>query len=164
MPSGRVHTRVGLALLLVLAAGTIYLWVPLTEYFGKDKLVECGLLFVLAYFFGTFLFSPDMDLARSEAMYNWGLLRLLWYPYAKFLRHRGLSHIPILGTLSRVVYLLIMAYFGVFLANLTLGFNWQLSISDLLHQIDRTLFASALLGLFLPDLFHILADRLTARQ
>ena len=164
MPSGRAHTRVGLALLMVLAAGTIYFWAPLTEYFGQDKLVECGLLFVLAYFFGTYLLSPDMDLARSEAMYNWGLLRLLWYPYAKFLKHRGLSHIPILGTLSRVFYLLILAYLGIFLANLTLGFNWQLSISDVLRQADKTLFASALLGLCLPDIFHILADRLTKRQ
>ena len=145
-----------LAVLLGLCA---YFRGPLARYFGRDELAEYVVVFVLMYFFGTFLFSPDMDLARSDPMRNWGALRWIWRPYAMVFKHRGISHMPIVGTLTRVLYLLVVAYVLLAVANACFDLDWQMSIRDL-RRIDPVAVIWGLFGLCLPDLFHILADRM----
>ncbi len=136
-----------------------YFWETLARYFGRDALVEYSVVFALAYLFGTFLLSPDMDLARSDPMRNWGLLRFVWQPYARMFKHRGISHVPIVGTLTRVLYLLVMVYILSAVANVCFDLGWRMSIRDL-RRVDWTGVTWALCGLCLPDLFHILADRM----
>lgn len=137
----------------------VYLHGPLSSYFGRDELVEYGAIFVLAYLFGTFLLSPDMDLAKSEPMANWGLLRWIWRPYANLFKHRGISHTPILGTLTRVLYLLVVIYMILAIINVCFEMDWKMSFRHL-NKINWTAAIWALAGLCLPDLFHILADRM----
>jgi uncharacterized metal-binding protein len=55
---------------------------------------------------GTWL-SPDIDLKQSRPSQRLSFLSGLWYPYRKLSGHRGFSHIPILGTLSRIFYILL---------------------------------------------------------
>ena len=59
--------------------------------------------------------SPDLDqesISHGEwqivkRTYGMGFLFLMWwYPYALAHKHRGISHLPIVGTLGRVIYLL----------------------------------------------------------
>ena len=111
-----------------------YFWEPLSGYFVRDELVEYGTVFVLAYLFGTFLLSPDMDLAQSDPMSNWGLFRFLWRPYAHLFKHRGISHMPVVGTLTRVLYLLVMLYMVLAVANGLFNLGWKLSVQDLQEQ------------------------------
>jgi len=68
----------------------------------------------LGILFGVFM-DPDLDLpgkTMSEARMRQvnPVLGQLWYwfwwPYAKMSHHRGISHVPVLGTGIRVVYLL----------------------------------------------------------
>ena len=59
------------------------------------------LSFTAAYLFSTLILSPDIDLGPKKRA---GLLRPLIYPYSMFFKHRGFSHHLILGTLSRVIY------------------------------------------------------------
>lgn len=99
MPSGRVHeainlTALGLGSLAYLALG------------GSPERPE-ALAFALAYLAGTFLLSPDLDLAEKEvrSRRRWGLLGVLWRPYGWLFRHRGLSHTWVLGPLTRLGYL-----------------------------------------------------------
>ena len=65
--------------------------------------------FTLGYIFGTFLLSPDLALPQSKPSKRWRKLRLIWKPYQSFSNHRGSSHIPVLGTLLRFGYLVMVA-------------------------------------------------------
>ena len=159
MPSGKTHTRIDLLMLMVVIGVSAYFWSFLTDYFGKDELVEYGGVFVGAYLFGTFLLSPDMDLNTSDPMKNWGVLRWFWRPYANLFKHRGVSHMPILGTLTRVAYIFLLIYVVFAVANALFELGWRLSLQDL-RDIDQKMVIWGLCGLCLPDLFHILADRL----
>jgi uncharacterized metal-binding protein len=57
-------------------------------------------------FTGTLWMSPDLDLKQSLPTKRWGPLKGLWKCYAKKMKHRGLSHMPIFGNLHRIWYLL----------------------------------------------------------
>ncbi|MCZ6632779.1 MAG: metal-binding protein [bacterium] len=159
MPSGKTHTRIDLGMLGVTLLLAAFFWGPLCRLFGRDEMAEYGAIFVVAYLFGTFLLTPDMDLATSDPMANWGLLRFLWRPYAHLFKHRGISHMPIVGTLTRVAYILVLVYVISAVANVFLDLKWKMSLEDL-GRIDRPSVLWALGGLCLPDLFHILADRM----
>jgi len=163
MPSGKTHTRIDLFLLIVMIGIAGYFWSSLTDYFGRDEFAEYGSVFVVAYLFGTFLLSPDMDLNTSDPMKNWGVLRLLWRPYANLFKHRGVSHIPILGTLTRVMYILLLVYAICAMANALFEMGWELSIKNL-KEVDQRVIIWGLCGLCLPDLFHILADRVFKKR
>lgn len=104
--------------------------------------------------------SPDLDqegLNKFEhklVKYTLGLGFLwvmVWYPYARFVPHRGwLSHAPIIGTLGRIIYLstilvLGLAAFGLWRGDLLLvqdalvpPLSWivaGLMVSDTIHWI-----------------------------
>ena len=157
MPSGRTHTRIDLFFLVVILGVGACFWKPLVQFFGRDEMVEYGTVFVVAYLFGTFLLSPDLDLKVSDPMKNWGILRLLWRPYSYAFKHRGLSHMPIVGTLTRLLYMVLVAYVLFAVINVFFDLGWQMSFEDA-KKIDRNIVLWALAGLCLPDLFHILAD------
>jgi uncharacterized metal-binding protein len=60
------------------------------------------------------LLSPDLD-QEGISHAEWRLVKwtfglgflwlLLWWPYAALMPHRGLSHVPIIGTATRLAYL-----------------------------------------------------------
>ena len=163
MPSGKTHTRIDLFLLVLVIGLAICFWHPLGRLVGRDELVEYGIVFVVAYLFGTFLLSPDMDLNTSDPMRNWGVLRLLWRPYAQLFTHRGLSHTPVLGTLTRVLYILALGYAVAAVANTLFDLGWKLSVRDL-GRMEPQVLIWGLCGLCSPDLFHIVADRLFKKR
>ncbi len=157
MPSGKTHTRIDLFFLIIIIGIGACFWGSLVEYFGRDEMVEYGTVFVIAYLFGTFLLSPDLDLKASDPLKNWGILRLLWRPYSHIFKHRGLSHTPIVGTLTRVLYIFVVVYALAAMANAFFDLGWKMSFNDL-KDMDFKIVIWALAGLCLPDLFHILAD------
>jgi len=115
MASGIVHSACSVALAAVsfgAVAGALGQW---------DAGLACG----AGCLAGIFL-TPDLDqegLSRSEnTLIKWSLglgflWLMLWYPYAKLIKHRSpLSHFPFLGTAGRLLYLFVLAaipaYFG----------------------------------------------------
>jgi uncharacterized metal-binding protein len=109
MPSGKIH-----ALSTVIAAGiTVPLLVASAgQSWGHAAAFAVGCL-------ANLLVNPDLDVPSGSRAYvimrrTGGTLlgklwQLFWYPYACWLipHHRHpLSHLPILGTLIRLVYLL----------------------------------------------------------
>ena len=97
MASGRSHDRATWALALPFGA----LWWPWLGLPGTA--VAAG-----SFLAGGLLLSPDLD-TRSNATRRWGPLRLLWWPYRRWLSHRSLlSHTPLLGTAGRLLYLLLL--------------------------------------------------------
>jgi uncharacterized metal-binding protein len=107
MPSGRTHAKATLLLTpLCLAAGGL---------FGG---LTCGLAAAGGCLAGIPL-SPDLDQEGLSTCENQMIKKtmglaflwpMLWYPYARCIPHRGFaSHFPVVGTLIRILYLLIFA-------------------------------------------------------
>lgn len=153
MPSGKTHLKIESMILVLWAGLSIFLVL-------RDSITHSqALLFLGAYVFSMFLMSPDLDLSKSDAFGRWGVLRWIWLPYAWIFRHRQISHHPFLGPLSRIAYIaiLVLAATFVYLASTgNPGPRLKLSVIGILPM---------LMGLYLPNLEHVIADRIsTARR
>ena len=84
-------------------------------------------------FVGFLWLSPDLDLwhspRKSKVLNRWGPLKFIWAPFAVTVakkKHRGLTHIPVLGSLAIQAYLFLP--FLILLRLLLwddLSANWQ---------------------------------------
>lgn len=143
MPAYRTHVTLNLFLGLPLGLAALKYTVLSTP---TDVLTFAG-----AFIYGTFFLHPDVDLARNIRLFSLkGLLTLPFRPYSYLFRHRGISHMPIIGTLTRVLWLM--------------GFMWLLfSCLDWAYpnlHWNQPPFWFGISGLALADFFHVLLDRL----
>jgi uncharacterized metal-binding protein len=147
MPSGRTHLRI--------EAGLLVGWGALAGLLLAQKRIEPAVVvaFVAAYLFSMVWLSPDLDLARSRAFRRWGVARWLWLPYARLFRHRSVSHHPMFGPLTRLLYLAAIAV-GIGLLYVAASGR---PIRMAAPSIQITV--AVLTGLYLPNLTHILTDR-----
>jgi uncharacterized metal-binding protein len=165
MPAGRIHDRITLWSLPLVAGLTIVL-----THNGTLTLLLCG-----GYLLGGLIFGPDLDI-YSRQYQRWGWLRWIWLPYQKMLRHRSIfSHGFLVGTALRVVYLTLWLgglgllglwlwslgwgrgdWQGVFTTQLQTCLSWmQAGITH--HVLEIGLFY---LGLEVGAMSHSLADSL----
>lgn len=108
------------------------------------------IIFLLSYFLGTILITPDLDTNSNPS----NKLGLLIYPYKRIFNHRGLAHSWLCGTFTRIIYffILFLIIFIIFFGSkplpeiITLLVNYKLEL------------LSATAGLFISNLFHIIAD------
>ena len=162
MPSGQTHESINLTFFAGIAAGYAY---ARSQGITKeiDLLFEPQTLtlFCISYLIGSFLVTPDLDLAESHvrAKRHWGLLGLLWIPYGVLFNHRGLSHTWILGPATRLVY---MAVVGLALAWLIMNaapyFGYQVSFQAQLVHNWQELSLGALAGYYVSQWLHLIAD------
>jgi uncharacterized metal-binding protein len=147
MPSGTHHLRLELLLLPVFLAG-LYL-------------MELGwpglLIFAAAYLFSSLLLSPDLDLRSNSARRRWGVLGLIWVPYTKVFKHRGLSHNLLFGPLTRIGYLFLLGAIVIYALNY-FGLRANIQI-----HLDKELLAMIGIGLYLPNVLHILYDHFDSK-
>jgi len=152
MPKAKAHLATELGLL---PPGIIALYF-LGEATGFTSAKPIFILsFTGGYLFSSLFLSPDLDLKSCACRRRWGSLGFIWNPYSKLFNHRGLSHNPILGTATRLIYispLLIPALFliGRFLPQLT----------TIWAEYPQDLALTSALGLHLPNWIHIILDRL----
>lgn len=153
MPSGRVHNLINIAAYSVLAAGVLVA----TRQSLLTVTPAQALNFTLGFFAGTFLLSPDLDLAdgRVDSKRRWGPLGVLWVPYGRLFSHRGLSHTWLLGPLTRLVYLALIVGFVAGL----LSFAWPgMPPLKVPEPSSLGVFAPLLLGYYLSQWLHLIAD------
>ncbi len=152
MALGKTHELVNLTML------------PAFLYFLP---AEFYLPFCAGYIVGTFFLSPDIDLPHSRPSRRWGFLRCFWIPYQSLSSHRGLSHVPVIGSLIRLVYLAVVSillYFillgALSLIDKELGGLFINFISvDFLENIFRSEKALyAVLGVVCADIAHVIVD------
>lgn len=153
MPSGRVHNLINIAAYSVLAAGALYttragLWVVTPTQ---------ALNFTLAFAAGTFLLSPDLDLAegRVDSKRHWGLLGFLWVPYGMVFSHRGLSHTWVVGPLTRLAYLAVVTVIVVGLLRYLLP---GLEMPAIPQPLDTKFLIPLVAGYYLSQWLHLIAD------
>ena len=172
MPSGRTHDSITLWSLPIVAAIT----------FGLTQSANLTLLVSGGFLFAGLMFGPDLDI-YSQQYRRWGILRWIWLPYRRSMKHRSMfSHGAIIGTIGRVLYLGIWA--GLFaiaaiiinaIAQQSLGTisQWQTiaqsSISRTFHQTIQLIqrspvqcFALAI-GLELGAMSHSVSDWIGSR-
>lgn len=96
MPSGRTHDSITLWSLPFIA-GVVY---------ERTRSASLTLIVSGGYLFSGLMFGPDLD-TYSQHYKRWGILRWMWLPYRRSMRHRSFfSHGPIVGTIVRIVYLI----------------------------------------------------------
>ena len=162
MPSGKTHDAV-----------TFFFTAPVFAAAWKiTENVPLATVVAVAFLFGGLMFGPDLDTV-SKQYSRWGFLRILWFPYQFFFKHRSRwSHGLIFGTLLRVVYFMgvltllsflfcyiFASYSGGALPNL-LEFtkNWGLVGEFVRVNFGEYAFLSFFIGLWLGAASHTLTD------
>ncbi len=157
MASGRTHDIINL---------TVF---PFFAYYLKPESFSG---FFAGYMIGTFFLSPDNDIFHSKPNKRWKFLRFIWKPYTKIFSHRGLSHIPVLGMITKLLYLslvflllIVLIIVTVFLLNnylkvefLDVNIGSILDINMFPTLIKHPFSVSFLVGLFLAEFVHIATD------
>ena len=157
MPAGSTHDRITLWSLPWIVGFTFFL-----THNGELTLVIAG-----GFLFSGLMFGPDLDI-YSRQFKRWGILRWIWIPYQKTLKHRSqLSHGLIIGTTIRIFYLLslliLVGILGIALTQLIWGFYWnwqeftQRSIERIINDYPQEAIA-LFLGLELGGMSHSLSD------
>jgi uncharacterized metal-binding protein len=154
MPSGKVH-----AIATCVAAGTLS---PVVYLAAQS--IPAALAFAGGCMVGLVV-TPDLDV-RDRDTHSETIMRharhclgaiwnVLWWPYARLIpRHRHpLSHWPILGTVLRLVYLLMIPVF------LWWGLGRLVSLPSPLPVLSNPLTWWAIGGLALVDVLHWGMDR-----
>ncbi len=162
MASGRTHETINLSVFAAAAAGYAYARAQgLTAEFDLLFAPETLLAFSVSYLVGTFFVTPDLDLAENpmQARNNWGLLGLLWVPYGALFSHRGLSHSWIIGPLTRLIYMALLALaFGWAASELAPHFGYRLAFEAQVGESWPQLSFGALVGYYLSQWLHLVAD------
>lgn len=136
MPAYRTHVRFNLLIALPLSI------LALTQV--SEGTAERLVSFAGTFVYGTLFLHPDLDLARQVKLFSIkGLLTFPFRPYSRLFSHRGISHWPLVGTLTRI--------------------GWAYGILTLLGYafppLSSVETAFLLGGFAAADLFHILLDR-----
>ncbi len=152
MALGRTHDFVNL------------LFLPPFLYFIPK---EFYLHFTAGYLIGTFLLSPDLDTKGSKPSKRWGMFGFVWRPYQAKSKHRGLSHMPILGSFIRLTYL------NFFVITLYLILSWLIrhympEYSTLVERVNPLKLLESFAesqssfyfvgGILLSELLHVMLD------
>lgn len=116
------------------------------HYFGWGVAIAL----TASHFVGGWWLSPDLDI-KSRPFLRWGVLKGIWIPYQRMIPHRNWkSHAPIVGTVIRVVYLM-----------LWLAPVWLIEgIYQVLAKIPLEIAIACLIGLELSAINHLFLDGL----
>ena len=162
MPSGRTHDRITLWCIPFVTGFTYLL--------TNDLAIT--LIVTISFLVGGFMLGPDLDI-RSIQYRRWGLLKWIWLPYQKALKHRSkLSHGPIIGTAIRVVYMGV--WIAIFTVVLSIIFNalwdakltWQSLLATVRYLGNHYVveWISAIVGLELGAISHSTSDMVGSRM
>lgn len=176
LSDGAYHVRLVLAFIPIAALlGVAAFFVPL-DWWLRALIAGLGCLLGV-------ISSPDLDLeAWSISELIWFKIPIIgytlgyiwswfWYPYASVMPHRGLSHNPVFGTLTRVIYFivgvplnfiwikaLILIYLGesvTMAALMTVPMWWLTLLTGNLGIVFLLI-----VGLYVADISHVGRDRL----
>ncbi|PYE53498.1 metal-binding protein [Deinococcus yavapaiensis] len=151
MPSGRTHNLINVGTFAV--GGTIALFLQRADVVTISSFD--AVTFTVGFFVGTFLLSPDLDLAEGHVSSKraWGFLGFLWVPYGLLFSHRGWSHSWIVGPATRLVYLAIIValVFGF------LRLAWPtFGVPDV--RVSWVSLLPLLTGYYVSSWLHLMAD------
>lgn len=97
MPNHTTHEYVGIACTPAIIAACVY----------TQQSIPITAITTVCYIFSTYYLSPDLDHDVGAASYRrWGILRFLWYPYKRLIKHRSwISHSGPLSATIKLLYI-----------------------------------------------------------
>lgn len=109
--------------------------------------------FTLVFIYSSYFLTPDADLSYKNRLFSLkGFLTFPFILYSLIFRHRGISHIPIIGTLTRLLYLFLLISLTIWLLNLK---SDSFTATFLTY---KKFFTTGFLAIILADLCHLLLD------
>lgn len=149
MPNYKTHVKINC--LIFLPGWCLLLYFLFESSWGSLATISAS------FTYATFFMNPDLDLQHSFKLSSLrGLLSLPFLGYSRVFKHRGISHHPILGTLTRILWItgftiVILGFYKPFLHSLADAVD--------LVTTHQDLFLNAFFGILLADVSHILVDR-----
>lgn len=126
----------------------------LLHYLHIDQ--KSALIFALSFAFSTLFMSPDADVANKVKLFSVrGLFSFPFRSYSWFFKHRGVSHTILIGSITRIIWM--MLFFLVIIAVI----NYQLLENLDFYQIylkNKNLIHFTFFGVVLADICHLLLD------
>lgn len=148
MANYRTHTLFNLILFLPISALAIY-------FFFESPLNKIA-LYGGAFAYGTLYMSPDSDVAdKCKLLSLRGILTLPFRPYSKLFAHRGISHWLFIGTLTRILWLILL-----FTLAYTCIYQHTFSLKPIInfYQNNHLDVHYCVAGLIIADIGHLLLD------
>lgn len=143
MPNDATHRIINYLLLSI--------FIILNFYFNIENDFRPILIFFISYILGTEILSPDLDI-DSKPSHRFGFLS---YPIRKLSKHRGLGHNIFIGWILKIIYLAFIIAIIILIADI-----FKYNIYWISKYIDYKDILAFLLGLFLSNALHIIADYL----
>ena len=110
--------------------------------------------FSICFIYSTLFMNPDLDIANQIKLFSLrGFLTLPFRSYSHFFRHRGISHMFLIGSLTRVLWLGVIAFIIFYIFDISF-FNAK-KLTTVLHNKH---FLYCLFALSLADLCHLMLD------
>jgi len=138
MPSGKTHD-------IITAVTT-----PIIGIVAYTNTTIVNMMYLtISYLFASLMFNGDLDI-KSRPYRRWLFLKWIWIPYRKVFPHRSIwTHGIIIGTVIRIIYLMIF-YIGIWnIFNLNLNYN----------TINWYYVIIILIGLELGNTIHTISDK-----
>ncbi|RLC49191.1 MAG: hypothetical protein DRH57_00365 [Candidatus Cloacimonadota bacterium] len=157
MPNWRAHNKINFVMYFICLA-IILIFFHRLEKIISPALNILLLIFTASYIFSNYFLSPDLDLKKNECKKNWGIFGFIWVPYTSVFKHRGISHSIIFGPLTRIIYLLLIILLPLIVLKKIGILNIDISIN--LDSFGWKVLITVIIGIYLPCLFHTLADRI----
>jgi len=112
MADGKTHDRVGARVAIAWATFSAIAIAKPTTPLSMGEALEVADWFLVALMGGLLGFgwlSPDIDFStvRSLPIQRWGILSFIWKPFQS--KHRGITHVPVLGSLLMQGWLALIA-------------------------------------------------------
>lgn len=149
----KTHTKFNLFIALPILLGAMY-------YFLHPSR-ELMITFAGVFTYSTLFMSPDLDLAHQIRLKSIrGILSLPFRLYSKVFTHRGLSHNIILGSFTRIIWLLLFGALAFLIIFKTLPSTGNL-LKFYKHYQPFILYSLA--GICLADWGHLLLDMKEAK-
>lgn len=147
MPNGSTHDQITFSSAPLVAGLSLWLTADPTS----------TLLMTSTFVFSGLMFGPDLD-TRSVQSKRWGLLRFIWTPYRKLIRHRAIwSHGLIIGTAVRVLYIVVVLSLPSALVLYGLDIPPEIILSHL-TSLSLYRYLEVFIGLELGAVSHSVAD------
>lgn len=121
-------------------------------YIGLEQDFKIIIIFMGSYILGTEIFTPDLD-TDSKPNKRLGILS---FPIRKLSRHRGLGHNIFIGWFLKALYILFLCAILILIFSI-LGYDTH----NILAYIDIRIIEAFLVGLFLSNAIHIIADKIS---